>query len=251
LLLLAMHSFFHALNIGTLATWLSFSGAGMIAITVHDLARLPLRNEAALRSNDEGPELDLEEKSASAAASSAAALLPVAEPVPAEQEEVQELMPELPELMEIMPLPEIPDFPEPVKPETAPKPPVAKKPANSARPEPRGAAKPAPSANQGRGSGSGSGTSAGNGSAASGVARWAGGHMPPPNYPSAARRSNQQGRVVVSFTVDEQGNVITASVTQACPFASLNDEAVRAVRRWKFKPGARASNQRTINFKLN
>lgn len=242
-----MHSFFHALNIGTLATWLSFSGAGMIAITIHDLSRLPLRNEAGLRSKDEGPELDFVAKSASSPASSAVALLPAVEAEPAQQEEVQEPLPELPELVEIMPLPEIPDFPEPARPQSAPKPLVAKKPADLARPGPRGSAKRADSANKG----SGSGTSAGNGNAASGVARWAGGHMPPPNYPATARRSNQQGSVAVRFTVDEQGNVVSASVIRACPFATLNDEAIRAVRCWKFKPGVRASNQQTIHFKLN
>lgn len=75
--------------------------------------------------------------------------------------------------------------------------------------------------------------------------------MPAPNYPSEARRNGQQGRVVVLFSVDEQGNVVSASVTGPCPYPLLNEEALRAVRRWKFQPGARASLQRPIVFKLN
>ena len=75
--------------------------------------------------------------------------------------------------------------------------------------------------------------------------------MTAPDYPNEARRKNQQGRVVVNFSVDERGDVVSASVTTPCPYPLLNDEALRAVRRWKFQPGERASLQRPIIFKLN
>jgi len=75
--------------------------------------------------------------------------------------------------------------------------------------------------------------------------------MPAPNYPSEARRKNEEGRVVVAFSVDERGDVVSARVSNPCPYPLLNDEALRAVRRWKFQPGARASLQRPIIFKLN
>ncbi len=252
-----MHPFLYALNIGTLATWLSVAGAGSIALVVKsgaDSATMQVSKADA----SEGPDVDIDlaQMAAGSAAPSDPTLPTSEQEVPPEQKAVPELLeavPELPEIADTLPLPEVPELPELAKPEPSrePQPRSPIKPASSPRPVSRGSDKPASSSNSGSGTGKGSGTSTGSGSGAVGSARWAGGRMPAPNYPSEARRKGQEGRVVVLFSVDEQGNVVSASVTGPCPYPALNDEALRAVRRWKFQPGARASLQRPIIFKLN
>lgn len=252
-----LNPLFHALNVATLAGWLSVAGAGGVAILVKLPERLPMLKEFVRVELTDGVEMSLSEPAAGSA--------PLAEEETASQEPTESLepvtpetpelpeLPELPDLAETPPLPEVPDFPL-EKAEPAPQPSAQPKPA--ARPQqaqPRATPRPKSqggSPNGGGGTGTGSGSAAGNGSGAVGAARWAGGRMSPPNYPIEARRANQEGRVVVLFSVDEQGNVVSAKVTQACPYAALNEEALRAVRRWKFKPGPRASLQRPIIFKL-
>ena len=252
-----MHSFLHALNIGTLATWLSVTGAGSIALVVKSREEGLDMMEAARVEAAQGPEVDLalEQPAAGSAAPSDPAppnLEPLASPERAILPELMEAVPELPELAQDQPLPEIPQLPEPAKPDppNEPQSSPSPKPASPARQTPRGSDRPS-AANSGSGSGRGSGTSSGSGSGSVGAARWAGGRMPAPNYPAEARRKGEQGRVVVLFSVDEQGNVVSASVTGPCPYPALNEEALRAVRRWKFQPGPRASLQRPIVFKLN
>lgn len=78
----------------------------------------------------------------------------------------------------------------------------------------------------------------------------AAGKMPAPRYPLDARRRGQEGTVVVEFTVDASGRVIAAETKQASPWDSLNREALRAVRSWKFPPGDVMKMQRPIVFKL-
>ena len=247
-----MHSFLHALNIGTLAAWLSVTGAGSIALVVKSENRFSHRDLAVAFPVSEGGELDLEELSAGSSAPS--------DPSPVTSEQAGPVtpevsappfsaVPELPDLAESAPLPAVPDLPAPVKAEAdhaMTRPPVGRPETSS-----RGSSRPNPGTNSGSGSGSGSGSTRGSGSGRVGSARWAGGRMPAPDYPNEARRKNQQGRVVVTFSVDERGDVVSASVTTPCPYPLLNDEALRAVRRWKFQPGERASLQRPIIFKLN
>jgi protein TonB len=253
-----MHSILYALNIGTLATWLSVCGAGSIALVVKsgdvdfEAMQVPKVEDS------EGPDLDFDlEQMAAGSAAPTDPEVPAAEKEESPEEEVLrellEAVPELPEIADVVPLPEIPELPQLPKPEPPRDPPVRAsiKPASPPRPTSRGSEKPASSSNSGSGTGKGSGTSTGNGSGEVGAARWAGGRMPAPNYPSEARRNGHEGRVVVLFSVDEQGNVVSAKVTGPCPHPALNEEALRAVRRWKFQPGARASLQRPIIFKLN
>jgi protein TonB len=78
----------------------------------------------------------------------------------------------------------------------------------------------------------------------------AAGKMPAPRYPMDARRRGEEGTVVVEFTVDASGRVIAAEAKQPSPWASLNREALRAVRSWKFPPGDVMKMQRPIVFKL-
>ena len=86
----------------------------------------------------------------------------------------------------------------------------------------------------------------------SNAARLAAGRMPSPSYPAESRRKGQTGTVVVEFTVDASGRVISAyAKSPRRPGRLLNDEAVRTVRRWKFPPGRRIMKlQRPIVFQL-
>ena len=75
--------------------------------------------------------------------------------------------------------------------------------------------------------------------------------MPSPVYPSGARSKNQTGKVVVEFTVDSSGKVISANAVSPSQWPMLNNEAVRTVRRWSFPPGGGVMKwQRSIIFEL-
>lgn len=56
------------------------------------------------------------------------------------------------------------------------------------------------------------------------------------SYPDFARRAGIEGRVVVQFVVDEEGNV-TDPRALSSPHSSLEEEAIRAVSQMKFTPG--------------
>ena len=55
-------------------------------------------------------------------------------------------------------------------------------------------------------------------------------------YPEFAKKSGIEGRVIVQFVVDEQGNVQEPQVTRGV-HKLLNEEAIRAVKEQTFKPG--------------
>jgi protein TonB len=163
-------------------------------------------------------------------------------------------MPEVPEIADLEPLPDVPDLPQVTSPDgwEKPKAPVTKP---ASRPKTSSnrstAGRKSTIGESGNGTGTGNGTAKGSGNSPVGADRWAGGRMGEPSYPSSCRQAGQQGRVVVNFTVDERGYVVSASLTSSSPYPALNEAALRAVRRWKFKPGLRASTSRPIVFKLN
>ncbi|MEF8865060.1 MAG: energy transducer TonB, partial [Salinibacter sp.] len=56
------------------------------------------------------------------------------------------------------------------------------------------------------------------------------------DYPEFAKKAGIEGRVIVQFVVDEQGNVRDPKVTRGV-HKLLNEEAIKAVKDQKFKPG--------------
>jgi periplasmic protein TonB len=60
---------------------------------------------------------------------------------------------------------------------------------------------------------------------------------PPPRYPAAARRRGQQGTVVLSVHVDEQGRVSNLWLFESSGHSSLDTAALQAVKDWIFEPG--------------
>lgn len=257
-----MNPLLYALNIGTLAAWLSVSGASTVACLVKISGRLPEETQVDPDVMTDGDVIDMDLFSAGSAPAAEVdtenndELAPQQETA-AEEEAVEapETMeiPELPELAEESVLPEIPDLPAP-KPRPAPRP--AQKPspstANKGRENKPGTSGPAAKRTAtGSGGGQGSGSSSGSGSGDVGAARFAGGRKPRPPYPAAARKQNIEGSVVVFITVDESGNVVNAAIRRAS-HPSLNDSSIlNTLRRWKFKPGPRGSITQTIRFQLH
>lgn len=229
-----MTAIFHAMQTGTLATWLSVVGFGVVGWWGQqtDPARVVPVVASEIRLAEPEVVLGVE-----AAADSAE--------VPTEEVAVPEALPTPPELA-VTPLPEIPELPAEtarIEPTTAAiaelparKPTAASKPSASIRPRESGPG----AASSGRASTQGMAEGA----------RLAAGRMPAPSYPEAARRAGQTGTVVVAFTVDTTGRVISAQATSPSSWPLLNEEAVRTVRRWKFPPGGVMNIQRPIVFQL-
>lgn len=59
---------------------------------------------------------------------------------------------------------------------------------------------------------------------------------PPPIYPEELKREGVSGVVAVSIVIDEKGLVASATVVKSSN-PNLNDAAIAAVKKWKFKPG--------------
>jgi protein TonB len=249
-----MNSLIHSLNIGTLATWLSVGSFGTVGILVPAWqdSKLPERNDTSETTWSE-PEITLGsgEPAEAADAASAESGVPALE-VPDDLSEPLPLPPELPEISDLSPLPEVPELPEPPTKRPGPTRQEITAAASSRASQPTrpssGAAGRSGSSNR-QAAGATSGGGAG-GSGMSNSARLAAGRMPAPVYPSEARRRGQTGTVLVEFTVDGSGKVISAYAKSPSPWPLLNNEAVRTVRRWKFPPGEIMKLQRPIIFQL-
>lgn len=64
-------------------------------------------------------------------------------------------------------------------------------------------------------------------------------HGPAPEYPHEARRKGVTGTVLLRFLVERDGSVSSIQVLQADPPGVFEENAVRAVERWRFRPGLR------------
>lgn len=69
------------------------------------------------------------------------------------------------------------------------------------------------------------------------------------SYPDFARRAGIEGRVVVQFVVDEEGNV-TDPRALSSPHSSLEEEAIRAVSQMKFTPGKQRNRAVRVQMSL-
>lgn len=252
----------HALNIVTLAAWLSAAGFGTIGIAVH--RRSPVPAEKPRDSYDKLATIELTEDlfpgDPADTPSTESGDTGEADDAkdPFQEEETLPEPPEMPELADLSPLPDVPDFPVPPKksePAVAATSPPRRVPTTNSKPTTRSQSSVRKTGGSPRGTAGAAGR-AGNGgrnggSGMSDAARIAGGRMPAPSYPSEARRKGQSGTVVVEFIVGENGRVISAYAKSPSPWPLLNDRAVSAVLRWKFPAGGVAKFTRPIVFKLN
>jgi len=237
-----MQALLHSLNIGTLATWLSVAGFGTVGIVVHQQHSEPSVSETA---ETLLPDADfiLGDASPSAPEGDPQETL-LSEITPVSLAETLSTPPELPTLAETTPLPEIPELPAlaPTLPEISSAPSIQSSPRSTS---PRTARSTPPRTTSSGQTGSGT-----PGTGMSSTSRLAAGRMPPPSYPPEARRKGQTGTVVVEFTVDASGRVISAYAKSPSPWQLLNNEAVSTVRRWKFPAGSIMKLQRPIVFQL-
>jgi TonB family protein len=63
-------------------------------------------------------------------------------------------------------------------------------------------------------------------------------HKVEPDYSEEARKAKFQGTVLLSVEIDEQGSVRAVRVTRPVGLG-LDEKAIEAVRRWRFKPALR------------
>lgn len=57
-----------------------------------------------------------------------------------------------------------------------------------------------------------------------------------PAYPASAFAHRVRGHVVVSYDVNNDGDVVNARVASSEPVGIFDEEALRAIRKWKFTP---------------
>jgi protein TonB len=67
----------------------------------------------------------------------------------------------------------------------------------------------------------------------------------PPQYPSALLKKGIGGKVIISCVIDENGRLVSSRIKQSSGQSALDQAAMTAVSRWKFRPGQRAGK----NFK--
>lgn len=60
-----------------------------------------------------------------------------------------------------------------------------------------------------------------------------------PNYPMASRRMREEGRVVVLVEINTQGLVERATIDASSGFPRLDESALAAARKGRFKPYTR------------
>jgi protein TonB len=65
---------------------------------------------------------------------------------------------------------------------------------------------------------------------------------PAPAYPVEARRSRQEGRVLLLVQLDAGGEVVQVELRESSGWQLLDEAALEAVRGWRFSPtGARVT----------
>lgn len=80
-------------------------------------------------------------------------------------------------------------------------------------------------------------------------------HSPPPQYTEIARKARIQGVVIVEAIVDKTGSVTNVKILKGLPMG-LDQAAVDAIKRWKFKPATLNGRpvdvyyNLTVNFQL-
>ena len=59
---------------------------------------------------------------------------------------------------------------------------------------------------------------------------------PPPKYPAESRKLREEGVVLLKVSVTAAGSAADVQLQRSCGYARLDQAALRAVRRWEFKP---------------
>jgi protein TonB len=73
---------------------------------------------------------------------------------------------------------------------------------------------------------------------------------PPPRYPRELLQKKKGGKVIVLVTVDERGVVANASVKESSGHRELDQAALNAAKRWKFKPGIKGGRKAVMTARI-
>ncbi|MGA0846677.1 MAG: TonB family protein [Luteolibacter sp.] len=245
-----MQSIIHCLNIGTLASSLSVASLGTVGVVISSreshspiapVIEEPFLTELDFTLGDPSKTKQADANGGIDPPAAAGALEPESHPAFTQAQPLPS-PPALPELADFEPLPIIPDAPKPKRATRQSNTTETNTTANSLRSSnPNSRKLPGQaSANEN--------TSQSDESAIN--ARLAAGRMPAPRYPASCRRNGQSGTVIVEFTIDHSGRVISAHAAVPSAWPILDHEAVRTVRRWKFPPGKLMKLRRPIVFQL-
>jgi TonB family protein len=60
---------------------------------------------------------------------------------------------------------------------------------------------------------------------------------PAPSYPESARRRGYQGAVMLRAVIDKTGTPIQVDIEQSSGHSLLDEAALKAVQKWRFRPG--------------
>jgi TonB family protein len=78
------------------------------------------------------------------------------------------------------------------------------------------------------------------------------GDQPKPDYPREAQLLHQEGVVIIRFTVGEDGRVKSAEIVSPCPYAMLNQAALRKIRDdWRYPSGPVRNFEIPMEFQLH
>lgn len=73
---------------------------------------------------------------------------------------------------------------------------------------------------------------------------------PPPHYPKRAQRHQQQGTVLLDVRVKTDGKPKAVMIAKSSGYRSLDQAALKAVRRWEFIPARRGSRPIEANVEV-
>lgn len=198
------------------------------ALLLFGLQRLAFREAAYSVAAGETVDLELVESAPEQAPANVAAPPPSPEPESPEPEVVPPPPEPKPE-----PTPEPAPVSETPKPELTEPNPNAKSPKPKPNPQPRGTAPQSKA----------SANSAPAAAAAGGQAPGSGVNVQPaylynphPLYPAESREKGEQGLVLLTVAINEQGNVTSLSVRQGSGYPRLDSAACEGVRSWRFRP---------------
>jgi TonB family protein len=75
---------------------------------------------------------------------------------------------------------------------------------------------------------------------------------PAPGYPNEARAKHMTGRGLIRLQVDKRtGYVTSAEILKSTGHQILDDEALKAFRAWRFKPGAVSAIKIPVTFRMS
>jgi len=69
-----------------------------------------------------------------------------------------------------------------------------------------------------------------------------------PEFPVSELRRGNEGWVIVSYGIDDEGNVVDARVTDSSGRDAFEHAALDAVQGWKYAPGAPSATSAQVNF---